>query len=208
MTDTILQQSKERTWEELLADIRVEFEKDSICIEHVQDMLNSYNSAEVDWNDFALFDDHCYTRNLIDVGNGKYNLMLLCWDVGQASSIHTHAGSHCFMKVMDGNLVEELFPPPASIEEGREIKPTVEADHSPNAVLYISDEIGMHRVSNTSHSKRAVSLHLYSPPYSACKCADQRTGKLVPSGAINFYSKFGEKCADEWKAKISSSDYC
>lgn len=40
-----------------------------------------------------------YTRNLVDEGNGRYNLIVLCWDSGQGSGIHDHADSHCFMKV-------------------------------------------------------------------------------------------------------------
>ena len=43
-----------------------------------------------DWEEYAPWSDHCYTRNLIDDGNGNYNLMLICWNHGQASSIHTH----------------------------------------------------------------------------------------------------------------------
>eukprot|EP00056_Hartaetosiga_gracilis_P021758 m.26205 g.26205 ORF g.26205 m.26205 type:complete len:215 (+) comp9249_c0_seq2:118-762(+) len=204
----IIEAPKERSWEQVLEDLRAEFDKGNVCIEHVQDILNSYKTNEQDWQKYALFDDHCYTRNLVDVGNGNYNLMLLCWDVGQASSIHTHAGSHCFVKVLDGKVVEEMYPPPKAVVEGEELKPNVESEHSPDAVLYISDEIAMHRVSNTSHSKRAVTLHVYSPPYLECKCADQRTGKLVPSGAINFFSKYGDKCDDEWTTNMASSDYC
>ena len=41
-----------------------------------------------------------YTRNLVDRGNGRYNLIVLCWDSGQGSSIHDHGDSHCFMKVL------------------------------------------------------------------------------------------------------------
>lgn len=44
-----------------------------------------------------LFDR--YTRNLVDTGNGKYNLMIVCWSEGQGSGIHDHPNSHCIMKV-------------------------------------------------------------------------------------------------------------
>lgn len=47
-----------------------------------------------------------YTRNLVDAGNGRFNLMILCWNEGQSSTIHDHADSHCFMKVLKGGLTE------------------------------------------------------------------------------------------------------
>ncbi|KAJ0067890.1 hypothetical protein NL108_011667, partial [Boleophthalmus pectinirostris] len=50
-----------------------------------------------------------YTRNLVDEGNGKFNLMILCWGEGHGSSIHDHTDSHCFMKLLQGQLKETLF---------------------------------------------------------------------------------------------------
>lgn len=47
-----------------------------------------------------------YTRNLVDAGNGKFNLMILCWGEGHGSAIHDHADSHCFMKMLQGELRE------------------------------------------------------------------------------------------------------
>ncbi|EGD82604.1 cysteine dioxygenase type 1 [Salpingoeca rosetta] len=203
-------EKESRTWDEMLQDLRTALDEDSVSVEHIHSILNSYKSRTEDWKQFAHFDDHCYTRNLVDSGNGKYNLMLLCWDMGQASSIHDHAGSHCFMKILDGNLVEELFGPPHDLKEGETLSPLVEAAHDRDGVLYISDKIGTHRVSNTSHSRRAVSLHLYSPPYSECHCFDERTGTKSTSGCISFYSEYGEVCCDDWKSGVAakSADYC
>ena len=39
----------------------------------------------------------------------------------------------------------------------------------PDDVTYMSDELGLHRVENTSHSYNAVSLHLYAPPFGSCQ---------------------------------------
>lgn len=43
---------------------------------------------------------------MVDAGNGKFNLMILCWGEGHGSAIHDHADSHCFMKVLKGQLRE------------------------------------------------------------------------------------------------------
>eukprot|EP01147_Barroeca_monosierra_P003793 gene3793-8371_t len=161
---------KTRTWDEMIEDLRILLTSEDVLIEDVEVILKSYVfmffMRDSDWRSYSHFDDHCYTRNLVDGGNGKYNLMLLCWDMGQASSIHDHAGSHCFMKILDGTLTEELFAPPSELENAQCLEARVEASHDRDGVLYISDKIGTHRVSNPSHSRRAVSLHLYSPPYS------------------------------------------
>jgi cysteine dioxygenase len=42
----------------------------------------------------------------VDAGNGKFNLMILCWGEQHASAIHDHADSHCFLKVLKGSLTE------------------------------------------------------------------------------------------------------
>ena len=49
----------------------------------------------------------------MDAGNGKYNLIILCWSVGQASQVHDHSDSHCFVKILSGELTEVryAFPP-------------------------------------------------------------------------------------------------
>lgn len=49
-----------------------------------------------------------YTRNLVDEGNGRFNLMVLCWGEGHGSAIHDHANAHCIMKILQGELCEVL----------------------------------------------------------------------------------------------------
>ncbi|KAI7902607.1 RmlC-like cupin domain-containing protein [Cokeromyces recurvatus] len=77
--------------------------------------MERYSSNAADWNKYTLFDhSRAYTRNLVDDGNGKFNLMILAWSKGQKSPIHDHAGSHCVMKVLDGELKETLFHWPST----------------------------------------------------------------------------------------------
>ena len=71
--------------------------------------------------------------------------MLLCWGRGQASCIHDHAGSHCFMKILDGELMESLFPYPEGEAEsaaGAEaLVPCRELTVAKDDILYINGEI-------------------------------------------------------------------
>jgi cysteine dioxygenase len=48
------------------------------------------------------------------------------------------------------------------------------------------DKIGLHRIANPS-DKGAVTLHLYSPPFSTCKTFCEKTGIDRPSGNIHHF---------------------
>ena len=84
--------------DKLVANIREIFEDDHINTETLRSVLENYKSNSRDWQQYAHFDPHKYTRNLVDVGNGKFNLLILCWGPGMGSSIHDHTDSHCFVK--------------------------------------------------------------------------------------------------------------
>lgn len=63
-------------------------------------------------------------------------------------------------------------------------------------VTYMSDRLGLHRVSNPSESEVAISLHLYTPPNAAkhgCHIFDESTGKKSHVSQCHFYSEFGVK---------------
>jgi cysteine dioxygenase len=93
-------------WDEMVERLLKLFEEDNVNIEDVQDVLEAYRSCQQDWAKYAKFDKYRYTRNLVHEGNGKFNLMLLCWAEGNLSTIHDHANAHCFVKVLDGGLRE------------------------------------------------------------------------------------------------------
>ena len=54
-----------------------------VNIEDVEELLGNYKSNPADWRKYAKFDKYKYTRNLVHEGNGKFNLMLLCWAPGK-----------------------------------------------------------------------------------------------------------------------------
>ncbi|KAG1324773.1 hypothetical protein G6F62_008908 [Rhizopus arrhizus] len=177
--------------------------------------MEKYSSNADDWDHYTLFDhSRAYTRNLIDDGNGKFNLMILAWSKGQKSPIHDHSGSHCVMKILDGELQETLFDWPTSSTPDDETPFDITANddnntdvnisqsplnvsrdtiYQPNQVTYVHDKIGLHRISNPNKEKGAVSLHLYTPPYKVCKTFEEKTGKARSSGVCSFYSIGGNR---------------
>lgn len=181
-----------QTLNDLIEQLHEVFAEEKVNIEYVHKLMESYTSNRKEWKKFAKFDPHRYTRNLVDEGNGKFNLMILCWNESQGSSIHSHANAHCFLKVIDGSLHEEMYEWPSESEGETQMTPRQVSQFQKNQVTYINDDIGLHRVENRSHCDKAVSLHLYSPPYSEACSFDPKTGKSLMA-KVTFWSKFGHR---------------
>jgi len=118
---------------------------------------------------------------------GLFNLLLLVWTPGKASPVHDHADSHCLMKVLKGCLREKRYNFPKSPEPKAPLVQTSDLKFGLNEVSYMSDQLGLHEISNTSLTDYAVSLHLYFPPNAAlrgCNIFDLQNGKatLVKQG--------------------------
>ncbi|XP_067824194.1 cysteine dioxygenase type 1-like isoform X1 [Heptranchias perlo] len=118
--------------------------------------------------------------------------MILCWGEGHGSSIHDHSNSHCFLKLLQGQLKETLFNWPDVKLKNQELTKQWEKTFHENQCTYINDTIGLHRVENVSHTESAISLHLYSPPFVSCHTYDERTGHKNQV-KMTFWTKFGER---------------
>ena len=129
------------------------------------------------------------------------------------SPIHNHSGSECFMKVLEGKLLESRYYMPNTTENTAQLN-SIENNNNNNpscettpktcyltvkekncltagSIAYINDTIGLHKVENI-YSEPAITLHLYMPPYDSCSCFSEETGHIVNS-FTTFYSEHGEK---------------
>ncbi|KEZ41069.1 hypothetical protein SAPIO_CDS7122 [Scedosporium apiospermum] len=168
---------------------------DDVDVEHLTRLFEQYDPADKGWRSYFFGDaSRDYTRNLVDEGNGKSNLLVLVWTPGKSSPIHDHGNAHCLVKILKGNLTETRYEFPKESEEGKPMTVISERVHSENAVAYMSDELGVHRMSNTG-SDFAVSLHLYTPPNVAkggCNIFDLGTSKKRHIKKCGYYSAYGE----------------
>ncbi|XP_033330291.1 cysteine dioxygenase type 1 isoform X2 [Megalopta genalis] len=189
---------KSLTLRELVDALHEAFETDHVNIDDVQELMASYRSNPAEWKKYAKFDRYRYTRNLVDEGNGKFNLMVLCWGEGHGSAIHDHANAHCVMKILQGELCETRYAWPkknGTISISTEAEELKELDRTTldlDEICYINDSMGLHRVENPSAVNPAISLHLYSPPFSSCSVFNKQTGQKTES-KVTFWSKYGEK---------------
>ena len=58
------------------------------------------------------------------------------------------------------------------------------------ALILLTDELGLHRMENPSHSNTCISLHIYCPPFDSCQAFDQRTGR-ANTVKVTFWSRNG-----------------
>ncbi|CAF3327314.1 unnamed protein product [Rotaria socialis] len=182
---------------ELIDLIYQAFSTNEVDIDYVRTIMTNYKGDIKEWQQYVKFQQHRYTRNLVDGGNGKFNLMILCWAESQGSSIHNHSNSHCFMKCLQGTLIETKFAWPHGENEAEEAMQEIgRSELKDGKVAYINDSIGLHRVENPSHTDTGVTLHLYVPPYDHCNVYDERTGR-ANEAHVTFYSRGGQLTKEE-----------
>jgi len=172
---------------------------EDVDVEHLKRLMQEYNTNEREWGRYAFGDEsRGYTRNLVDEGNGKSNLLVLVWSPGKGSPIHDHGNAHCLMKILRGDLTETRYAFPSGDKE-EPMQVISEKTHKENAVAYMADELGVHRVSNRG-SDFAISLHLYTPPNVArggCHIFNAQTGKKSHVSKCGYYSAYGRLLKDE-----------
>ena len=119
---------------------------------------------------YLTWDRQHYTRNLIDK-TPLYELIAICWEVGQASSIHNHRDQNCWMAVPVGRLLVENFRVEhEDIAGGKcSIKAAEIVEMNISQPCAVDPLEPVHRVFNPREfNQRAVSVHVYSRPFDTC----------------------------------------
>jgi cysteine dioxygenase len=142
---------------------------------------------------YLNWDRQHYTRNLID-RTKLYELMAICWEVGQASSVHNHRDQNCWMAVPLGRLqVENFHLVHQDLDGGRcNLEPlnTVEMNVAHPCAVDPADPV--HRVVNPREfNQRAVSLHVYSRPFDTCVVYSPEQGTCGEI-QLHFNTMFGK----------------
>ena len=119
---------------------------------------------------YLTWDRQHYTRNLIDK-TPLYELLAICWEVGQVSSVHNHRDQNCWMAVPIGRLlVENYHVVSQDLEKGVcRLKTAETVEMNPARPCAVDPLEPVHRVYNPREfQQRAVSLHVYSRPFDSC----------------------------------------
>jgi cysteine dioxygenase len=119
---------------------------------------------------YLTWDRQHYTRNLIDK-TPLYELVAICWDIGQASSVHNHREQNCWMAVPMGRLLVENYRVivQSLAEQTCDLETADTVEMNPTRPCAVDPLEPVHRVYNPREfNQRAVSLHVYSRPFDTC----------------------------------------
>ena len=144
---------------------------------------------------FLTWDRQHYTRNLIDK-TPLYELIAICWEVGQASSVHNHRDQNCWMAVPIGRLLVENFRVVyQDVDQGKcELKPADTVEMNPNHPCAVDPLEPVHRVLNPREfNQPAVSLHVYSRPFDSCVVYSPEQGTCGEI-KLHYTTQFGKPC--------------
>jgi predicted metal-dependent enzyme (double-stranded beta helix superfamily) len=146
---------------------------------------NKVDSASLEPH--LYFSAENYTRNLIQ-RTPIFELIAICWDIGQKSPIHNHCEQECWMAAPIGKVQVHNFK---LIQRDRATK-SCELESSnhfiidPDTPNEVDPSEPIHVVANpAAFGARAVTLHVYSKPYDTCEVYDLKTKRYEVVPLVN-----------------------
>lgn len=134
----------------------------------IKNIIEKLHIPVLEFEKYATWNNEHYTRNCI-ARTANFELLLLCWQAGQETPIHSHNDQDCWVFLIDGSIVERQY----KRSENNIPVITVTETMKESGSYYINDEIGLHSLHN-SNKKRAMSLHIYVNPIEECSYYSKR----------------------------------
>lgn len=144
---------------------------------------------------YLTWDRQHYTRNLIHK-TSLYELLAICWEVGQVSSVHNHRDQNCWMAVPIGRLlVENYHVVSQDLDKGVcKLKTAETVEMNPAHPCAVDPIEPVHRVYNPREfQQRAVSLHVYSRPFDSCVVYSPEQGTCGEI-KLHYTTEYGKPC--------------
>lgn len=163
--------------------------------DHVYEYLAKNPVAVDSLEKYFYWSPDFYTRNLV-YKDERFEMLAICWEKGQASTVHDHSDQKCWMMVPIGRLRGTNF----SVEEIDEsqmrckLRETETFELKDCLAAKVDLEEPIHQVMNLAEfGERAVSIHIYSQPFDRCRsyCRESDTYKEV---LLKYSSIDGELC--------------
>ena len=161
--------------------------KGLITKQAIADLVLRFRIRDEDLARHKSWNPSRHTRNLI-FRNQMIELMLICWQAGAVTPLHTHNGQLGWMVVVDGKLVVENYrmkrcnrPENQQVVGIDCVAGATEIEMellgaevvTPWSALNTVDKTQtIHRIVNPPGSGPAVSLHIYSQPIDSCVVFD------------------------------------
>ncbi len=155
---------------------------------------------------YTYFCSEKYTRNLI-LRTALFELIAICWDIGQVSAIHNHRGQSCWMAIAYGKVQVQNFRLVRHDAAALtcELEPTSRFLIDAATPGEVDPEEPIHLVANpVAFGSRAVTLHIYSRPFDTCEVYDLKAGGYAEVKLRNV-SEFGVLTSDLKVEKMTLS---
>ncbi len=155
--------------------------------ERVEELLASWRPSLDSLRPFVAFDPLRYSRQRL-YRDATFEMLLLCWDRGQATPVHDHDGQHGWITVLEGSLtIEEYerYGGPADLGNLTSEEPTppdtVPLVPARRLTVAAGSSVAEASAPETIHSVgaiggRALSLHLYAGPLDSFLVFDPERG--------------------------------
>jgi cysteine dioxygenase len=163
-------------------------------VDEVHEFLRMHPVDPETLSPYLVWDRQHYTRNLIDK-TPLYELIAICWEVGQVSSIHNHRDQNCWMAAPIGRLKVQNYRVLWQDEKAGKckIEPTDELEMNPESPVSVNPLQPVHRVYNPAElNQRAVSLHVYSRPFDSCVVYSDQQG-TCGTIKLHYTTQYGKK---------------
>ncbi|MBT8327957.1 MAG: cysteine dioxygenase family protein [Bacteroidia bacterium] len=152
------------------------------------DVIDQFDDLDISKNDldpYIFWNQDYYTRNCI-AKDDFFELIVLCWEKGQKTPIHSHDHQECFVKVLEGNFNETQF----IWNESNHSMDQIGSDFiSQNEVTAVESESVFHTLENTNRG-RSISLHLYMKPIEKCEVYSKTEDRII-TRELSYYSHEG-----------------
>jgi cysteine dioxygenase len=147
---------------------------------------------------YLFFAKSHYTRNLIHKCE-LFEVLAICWNVGQVSRIHNHRDQNCWMVTPIGRLRVQNFRVEKRDAAQGVCKLTASDAYDMDAAhpAFVHPEEPVHQVLNLAEfNQQAASVHIYSYPYSTCEVYSLEKDRYadVP---LHYSSEYGKLDPDE-----------
>jgi len=171
-----------------LSEIPEEQFTDSAVLEYMRDNPVSVASLRP----YLYFSAKHYTRNLI-LHTPLFDLIAICWEIGQKSRIHNHTNQRCWMGMAFGRVQVQNYrlvrqdPTTQFCELAPTNRYVIDADNPAE----VESEEPIHLIVNPpAFASRAVTLHIYSHPFDECEVYDLKS-KRYETVNLSYTSELG-----------------
>jgi cysteine dioxygenase len=120
----------------------------------ISNILNNFDFSNFDFPKLNLNKNSVYTKFKL-YNNEYFEIYIIYWYPNKKSKIHDHSINGCWLKVLNGNLEENIYDLELNLIKTNKL--------NKNDISFMKDDkIGYHSISNISDNI-TTTIHVYSP---------------------------------------------